>query len=256
MLIRLLFITLFSFQCLSESIKVMVVDTGTDLSWPEISSHVKELINDIDYIDIDSHGTAMAGLVVKDTCKEVELISCRYYKVPFKYNYVKASIDCFKRAFDENIKYINYSSSGGEPNEEEKNILQQLSDKGATITVSAGNGKDCAIDEKSGELKCISAHGENLINPKTKKCEGAYPACYLINNVYIIQNIYEDGSLVETSNYLNHPNVRSEVGYEVSVLYPNGRSGKMTGTSPATAKYMNKLLKKECEKIKKKKLAY
>lgn len=237
MLIKLLLlITLFSFQCIaSDAIRVMVIDTGVDLSHPEIRSHIKENTNTDDYIDIIGHGTAMSSLVLKDTCPEVELVSCRYYDPSLK-DLIQRSNNCFQRALIENIQYINYSSYGKNSNEQERNILTKLSDKGVIITVSAGND------------------GRNLINPLTKECERSYPSCYLLKNVYIVQNIDENGNLVESSNYINHPNTRSEMGLNVPVLAPNNGTTQTTGTSPATAKYMNRLLLQRCKEIKKESL--
>lgn len=216
----------FSFQANAKSIRVMVIDTGISVSWPQIKSHVKEPLND-DYKDDHWHGTAMAGLVLENTCDEIELVSCNYH--PFKKDEMQHSNDCFKRALNENIQYINYSSSGIYPFKEEKEIIKKLSDKGVIIVVSAGN------------------NGKNLT--QTGKCEGSYPACYLFKNVYIVQNIDKNGKLDPTSNYLNDINARSEIGVNILILKPDNTTGNVTGTSPAAAKYTNSLLLEKCKKL-------
>lgn len=213
----------------AKTIKVLVIDTGVDLSHEEIKSHVRKPWN-LNYYDNIGHGTAMAGLILNGTCGDIELISCRYH-FPWDNNYIKASNNCFKRALAEDIQYINYSSSGAESNTEEKEILKQLSDKGVIIVIAAGN------------------HGLNLT--KSGKCRGSYPGCYLFKNLYIVQNIDKNEILAPISNYLNHPNARRELGINVPVLFPDKNSGLMTGTSPATAKYTNSLLLRRCWELRK-----
>jgi len=217
----------------NEKIRVLDVDTGVDLSHKKISSHVKENTNSNNYRDLNGHGTSMAGLVLKNTCEEVELISCNYRDYSI-FNFIDTTTNCFRRALNENIQYINYSSTGSLPSNDEREVLQKLSDKGVIITVAAGN------------------NGKNLINKKTGKCDGSYPSCYLIKNVYIIQNINEYGYLHSTSNFISHVNARSEIGVNVPVLAPDNGTGIMTGTSPATAKHLNRLLLQRCEELKKK----
>lgn len=217
-------------QSHAKSIKVMVIDTGVDLFHKEIKSHVKSMLYDYeDYTDLNSHGTAMASIVLKDTCEQIELVSCLYFD--YSNNNVEKSNNCFTRALNEDIQYINYSSYGEQPNTEEKEILKKLTDKGVIVVVAAGN------------------KGINLI--KNGKCEKSYPGCYLYDNMFIVQSLDKNGKLRYDSNYLKHPNARSEIGVDVKVLYPGNKDGVISGTSPAAAKYMNSLLLKECANLKK-----
>lgn len=228
-LLSLLFLYLGEKSEAKETIKVLIIDTGVDLSHEEISSHVKEPFNPVDYIDYSVHGTAMASLILKDTCQEVELISCNYYP---SHNSYDDSNSCFYKALSENVQYVNFSSSGKHQNDEERELLRELSNKGVVVVVAAGND------------------GLNLT--KTGKCEGSYPACYLFKHMYIVQNIEQNGKLHEKSNYLKNKNARKEMGMDVSVLFPRGQYGKISGTSPAAAKFTNRLLKQKCKKIHKK----
>ncbi len=231
---KFLLLMLFSISCFAkQTIKVMVIDTGVDLSHSEIASHVVNGTSSIDYVDPHGHGTAMAGLVVDNTCPEVELISCRYFNLPNKPDEISNSIDCYKRAIAEDVDYVNYSSSGGKFRVDELAAMKELSDKGVIVAVAAGN------------------EGRNLINQKTGVCDKAYPGCFLLDNVYIVQNVDRDGKIYKNSNYIDHPNARFEMGVDVFVLAPNKWYSSMTGTSPATAKYMNSLLIKECLKLEK-----
>lgn len=207
----------------AEEIKVMVVDSGVSLEWPSLKSHVKESWS-WDYVPNHWHGTAVASLVIKDTCEQVTLISCNYYlKYP---NGTSGTNNCFKTAIKKNIDYMNYSSTGDEPNLEEFQLLKKLSDKGVIITVAAGN------------------EGKNLT--PSQPCTGSFPACYILDNLFPVQNINNFGYLMETSNYLKVPNTRSTVGSHIEVLLPNDKRGKVSGTSFSSAIYMNSLLKKRC----------
>lgn len=212
-----------------ERIKVLVIDTGVDTSHKEIKSHVKEPW-DLNYLDDNGHGTAIAGLILKETCNQIELVSCRYY-FPWDRNYIEPSNNCFRRALNENINYINYSSTGEESNEKEKELIKSLTDKGVIITVAAGN------------------QSKNLT--QTGECKGAFPACYLFPNLFVVQNIDKNEKLDYRSNYLTHPNARSEMGVDVPVLLPKNQVGKLTGTSISAAKYMNSLLLKRCWELNK-----
>lgn len=216
-----------SFEANAKTIRVLEVDTGVDVSHPEIFSHIRNGFG-FDYTDDEGHGTGIAGLILKDTCKEVELISCRYY-YPWSKNYQQEkSNDCFKRALTENIQFVNYSSNGRDPNDEEKEIFRKMSKKGIIVTVAAGN--------------------DGLDLTKTGKCIGAYPSCYLFKNMYIVENLMGNGILNPSSNHLKNKNKRAMPGVKIPILLPKGEIGEMTGTSPASAKYMNYLLRKECLK--------
>lgn len=205
---------------LAETIKVLVVDTGVDLSHRSIRDHVSVLDwTSKDYIDVRGHGTHIAGLVLKDTCKEVELISCRYYSPGS--NSLLASIDCFKRALHTNVYVINYSSSGFAFSIDEYKVLKAVSDIGTKIVVSAGNDNIDLTSEVD-----------------------VYPAKYQdIENLVVVGN-----STDKSSNY-GLSGMVWENGTNIFSTFPNNRFGKMTGTSQSTAIYTNKLLKKKCLEV-------
>ncbi len=218
-----IWILFLSLNLQAETLKVMVVDTGIELGHKEIRSHVKEKWS-WDYVSNHWHGTAVASLVIKDTCPQVELISCNYYV-----NYpkgIEGSNACFRTAIDKNVDYVNYSSMGDELNIEEYKLLKVLSDRRVVISVATGND------------------GKNLT--PNYPCSGSFPTCYLLPNMFLVQNINEFGYLKESSNYLKHENVRSEIGSNIEVLLPDGKTGRVSGTSFSSAIYMNKILKKRC----------
>jgi hypothetical protein len=216
----------FSWDANAQTIRVMVIDTGVDLSHPEIKSHVKEDFN-FNYLPYHWHGTAMAGIILKDTCKEVELISCDYHA--YSKTQQKDSNECFRRASRENIQFVNYSSYGERADHDEKMAIKKLTDNGTIVVVAAGN------------------NGKNLM--ATGKCRGSYPACYLFKNLYSVQNLNQDGTRFYASNYLKNVRAKAEIGVDVACLMPNNETGVVTGTSPAAAKFTNRLLLKACKNL-------
>ena len=140
---------LISLNLQAKTLRVLEIDTGISLSHQEITDHIDfSNFNRADYIDDHpiSHGTHIAGLIVKDTCKQVELISCKYFFQNTSQDVIRNEINCFKRALTLNIDVINYSSYGYSYVKEEYELLKQLRDKNIIIITSAGNeGNDISL---------------------------------------------------------------------------------------------------------------
>lgn len=209
----------------ARTLKILEVDTGVDLSHKELKMHVnKNEWEKLDYIDINSHGTHVAGIILKGTCSEIQLISCKYYIPLNPSDSLENSINCFKRALKENIDIINYSSYGTEPSKDEFDILKQLSDKGVLFITAAGN------------------ENKDLSDPRNT----AYPAKYDLSNIIVVGNLNDDGIKAQTSNY-GLKEMKWEKGMYVLSALPEGKSGYMSGTSQAAAKFTNRLLLKWCK---------
>lgn len=207
-----------------SNIKVMIVDTGIDLSHKEIKQYVKEEDWDLpDYFDSHGHGTHVAGLVLKDLCPEVQMISCKY-TTGRMVTYTSNSVICFKKALKENVDLINYSSGGSFANEDEFLTLLDLDLKHITFVTASGN------------------NGEDLSNP----FNNFYPAKYKLSNIIVVGNLNEDGTRNSTSNY-GLKGMFWEVGTNVLSTLPNSEFGYMTGSSMATAVKSNKILKGMCD---------
>lgn len=214
------------FFALKSNAKIIVyeIDTGIDAySHQEIRSHVNVNEGDIlNFFDGNAHGTHIAGLILKDTCPEVELKSCSWFKLNVNGSW-NEYISCIRMAESLNPNIINISSSGNNYDSEEYQILKQLGEKGIKIVVAAGNnGKDLSKDCK------------------------VYPACYKIKNLIAVGNLEDSGARAVTSNY----GIFEEIylpGIKVYSTFPGGRYGTMSGTSQSTAKETNKLLKDLCK---------
>jgi len=223
----ILFLTLItSIACASKTIKLMIIDTGISLSHPEIDSHVKNS-DSISYIDTHGHGTHVAGIVLKGTCKEVELISCKYiFENSPEYDKINKSINCFKEALKQKVQIINYSSVGNIYYLEEYKVLKQLERAGIIIVTAAGNdNKDISMDS----------------NP-------VYPAKYNLKNIIVVGNLNDDETKAPSSNYGLKGMVWEKGMNQFSTL-PYGQWGKMSGTSQATAKHTNKILLRWCQEL-------
>lgn len=207
----------------AKPIKVLEVDTGVDISAPDLRNHVNisNWTKD-DYIDLHGHGTHIAGLILKDVCNEVELISCKYFSETNtgEENLAK-TIACFKQGLVQKVDIINYSAGGLKPYKDEYLVLKKLSDSGIKIIVAAGNnGEDLSIFDY-------------------------FPAQYPLQNIIVVGNMDKNKKRNVLSNYgLN--GMVWEMGTEVWSNLPHNSFGYMTGTSQATAKRTNRILKRMC----------
>lgn len=214
-LLKLLLFILILFQATNSyarrKILVFEIDTGLNLSHSLISSHVhsKNVEN-----DTHGHGTHIAGIILDGVCKEVELISCKYYGNGDSF---LNALRCFQLALEEKVDIVNFSSYGTTASFKEYLVLKQLSDRNIKIVVAAGNdGKDLNI-------------------------YGSYPAKYPLKNIIPVGN-----SNNLTSNY-GLKNMVWEDGNKVYSTMPNGKYDTMTGSSQAAAKRTNRILKEMCK---------
>lgn len=216
-----LLILLFSSIVYAKDITVMSIDTGVDLSHQLLKDHAIN-VNDDDYRDYNSHGTHVAGVILKNTCSQVKFISCRYYhefwEIPSK-----NSLTCFKKAIDLKVDYINFSSGGENPNEIEKLLIKTLIENGTKVVVAAGN--------------------ENQFQGNY------YPAKYDVKDLIVVGNLKLKGVKHKLSNW-GYKNMVWEIGTKVKSTLPNGQFGIKSGTSMAAAIRTNKLLRQECRKLK------
>jgi major intracellular serine protease len=225
LLIVLIFCSSITF---ARDIKVLIIDTGVDLTHIEIRNHVnmKYWTDYTNYFDGNYHGTHIAGLIVKDICPEVVLESCRYYDLNNGQTNFTNSLNCFKTALKGHYDVINYSSSGTDESQAEYNAIKLLSDKGTIIVVAAGN------------------NGLDLGHPHNK----SYPAKYGIKNVIVVGNL--DGDKRNVSSNYGLKGMVWENGTNVLSTFPGGKYGRMTGTSQSTAIYTNRILKGMCNEKK------
>jgi subtilisin family serine protease len=230
-------------------IRVLVVDTGVDFSHDMLRTHIdqKDVIKHVDqYVDDHGHGTHIAGLILygpmdlnkvirgespTPVCPQVKISSCKYF---YRYEQNKSlnrSINCFKRAAEEDFDVVNYSSDGADPFDAEYQAILELRKKNILFVTVAGN------------------MGLNV------KIFPSYPGCYAfgslkyppLDNVVPLEAMK---SLNEKAPYSNYGEIMpSEISMgEISTL-PGNQYGSMRGTSQAAAIYLHKLLIDKCKEF-------
>ncbi len=202
--------------------------------WNTVSNN-----NDMD--DSHGHGTHIAGLVAKNTCKQLRIVFCKSWH-PKMRNGILPVIKCLRLADQYNVDLINYSGGGPIFSSLEKKVIVDLQENNILLVAAAGN-------ERSNLSKV-----------------GYYPASYDLSNIVAVGGVDKKGIKIKNSNY--GPN-RSwdiknrlfwELGKSVVSLglpfYLNGirygSKAKMTGTSQATAIFTNRLIRKRCKELRRK----
>lgn len=205
----------------TKKIRVMVIDTGIDGSIKELRPYLTTASSPQDLKDQHGHGTHVASLILKgrslrdDVCREVEVISCRYYP-----NF-KAVSTCIKDAIKMKVDIINFSGGGEEFDPLEFKLLKQF--KGVLVT-SAGN------------------EGKNLLQTPY------FPASLPLSNIVAVANGTSEQDRAPSSNFGLKKLVWID-GRNVKGMMPGGGYQRMTGTSQAAAIYTHALLKHRCQSL-------
>lgn len=210
--------------CWAKIIRIIEIDTGIDRSHKEINDHLpKSSANILDYYDLNGHGTHIAGIILKGTCKEVQLESCSYFDILNPRGSFEDYINCLKLAINDKPDIINISAGGTNFDQDEFDLLTILSNMGVKIVTAAGN----------------NAQDLNKFD--------YFPAKYKITNVIPVGNLDVDGKRNITSNY-GLENEVYESGTKILSTLPDEKYGVMSGTSMSAAKKSNRLLLEMCNK--------
>jgi len=227
----ILIITQFAYaqkSCEDTSIKVMVIDTGiTPTKYTR--KYIAESTVSENYHDVNGHGSHIAGIVIDGNlekgsvpvCDNVKLYSCKYF-YPGEKVELDETIKCFNKAIELKVDFINYSSTGPDPDPSEQAVIQKASDLGIIIIASAGN-------ESKNRL--------------------GYPAGYDIENLIAVGNMNYKGEISPYSNYTG--GIVYDYGTDILSNDQYGIPLKMSGTSQAAAMYTHRLLLKKCNKMQK-----
>lgn len=244
-------------------IRVMIIDTGIDLSNPIIRHFInkKQNLRSDNFKDRIGHGTNIAGIVIWGrphrennkiliknlVCPQVKIYSCNFFAKT--YGSLGETIDCYKQAIKDKIDIINYSAGGELFSREEERAIKTLQRNKIPLVCAAGNnGVDASLFP-------------------------FYPASLSLKSK--ILNIYPVGSLNNRGKVSSFSNFGLPMAWEkgqgdLSALpakeawiannafyYGNNLYGYLEGTSQATALYTHRLLIKKCQEMQKinKKLA-
>lgn len=214
-------------------IKIGIIDTGlnvTEKIYPFLCNvgHMS-FVGTSPFVDENDsqHGTNIAGLIAEHLDPKKHCLVILKFHGP-KMNrrefmrYVRIAIDY---SVTINVKYLNLSLGGDDPETIEQLILQEALDEGIKIAVAAGNGR------KNRQNVSI---GVNL----DKKCY-YYPACYKFSGKNK-DNFHVVGS---------SKGLFSNKGKVVKYWEDGVDKGtpKLSGTSQATAIHLGKWVKKDSE---------
>jgi len=216
----------------ASKIVVAVIDTGVDVAAVSHlcqTGHMDFVTHSSSPVDYHGHGTHIASLIEKNAGEgDFCIVSLRYYSESATGNVNLANmIKAINYAIDLHVNYINISGGGAEYSEEEFQAIKKALNRGIKIVAAAGNDhRDISIKDNR-----------------------YYPACY-DKRITVVGNLAEDGSRSPSSNY-GEPTNRWEIGTGVRANVPCYNaydkppcSGKLTGTSQATAIATGKLINK------------
>lgn len=218
----MLFLLLFANVALAEDVRVVVMDTGLDIT---DSRFVPYLCRDghRDFTgeglrDFNGHGTHVAGTIVQYAG------SRGYCLVIYKFfawqHSVKFYLDALSTIVDTKPPFVNLSAGGARAELAERISIKMAKD--TTFVVAAGNENE-----------------DITVVPY-------YPASYPFPNIIAVGSIKENGLKTDTSNYGSLVKAW-EVGENVSSTCRDGSYCKMTGTSMAAAIHTGKLVRQYVE---------
>ena len=231
----------------SRDIVVAVIDTGIDVTHPDLADNIwknpREIpgnkkdddgngyVDDIhgwNFVahnnrvnDTHGHGTHIAGIIgavggnnigLSGVAPKVSLMALKYYDPNDNgKNNLKNTVKAIEYAVQNGAHIINYSGGGLEPNPKEKSAIRKAEAKGILFVAAAGN------------------EGSNIDN-KTSY----YPARYPFNNILPVTATDTSDQVLNSSNYGKTVH-ESAPGRNILSTLPGGKYGHMTGTSQATA---------------------
>lgn len=223
----------------SNEVTVGIVDTGVDISHPDISNNIyvniKEELDGVDndgngYVDDvngfdftnkdssvfdsasqDKHATHVAGIIASELNNGgITGVSPNVKILPLKFingntGYTSDAISAISYGMSMGVSIFNCSWGGNQENEALKDIM---ANSNALFICAAGNA------------------GQNVdVNP-------VYPACYRLPNVISVGAIDNRGELASFSNYGSKVQIAAPGGGILSTL-PGSDYGLMSGTSMA-----------------------
>lgn len=219
---------------------VAIIDTGSDLTHPDLQGHewinTAEIpdngidddhngyIDDIqgyDFVartpkvqDSHGHGTHIAGIVAK-TAPTAKIMNLKYFNRGLSgAEALRASLEAMRYAIRMKADVINYSGGGTIPSQDELRVLAEASRQGILVIAAAGN------------------------EAMNSERQPFYPANYNLPNILSVTAIDETETgdvILPTSNFGTRSVAVAAQGKDVESTLPGGLYGRMTGTSQATA---------------------
>lgn len=167
--------------------------------------------NKPDVADENGHGTHIAG-IIQSVTPNVQLMVLKYYDPTSQgIDNMTNTLRAIDYAIAMHAQIINYSGGGYGASPEEENALKRARDQGILVVAAAGNE---------------SRNTDGM---------GYYPADYDLDNILSVAALDMERNLAKSSNYGFKTVDLAAPGKDVDSTLPMGASGRMSGTSQATA---------------------
>lgn len=240
----LLFFSPLTAAAQASDVVVAVIDTGIDVTHPELKAQLwvnpgeipnngiddddNGFVDDVHgwnfvtnspvLTDTHGHGTHIAGIIAGHSPElprvnsQVKIMALKYYdpKASGLDNLLN-SIKALHYAIKMKAQVINYSGGGVESSKMEEAAIRKAASAGILVIAAAGN--------------------ESADTDKT----GYYPANYKLPNIISVAAVDTQGGLLSFSNYGSKTVDLATRGKNIYSTLPDGKHGFMTGTSQATA---------------------
>ena len=244
----------------AKTVTIAVIDSGIDYRLPNLcrfghKSFVKRLPNPL--VDEHGHGTHVAGLINSNAGEgNYCLVAIKYYDpaAPGSVN-LQNMVKAIQYAVNIKAKFINISGGGPEFNESEFLVIKKALDKKIKVVVAAGNGDEAGVgvdlDKKCNYYpacydKRIISVGNLKITKDFRKLDADWKMLAIKAGMADKLGSYETDR-APSSNF-GKVVTRWEVGTDVESTLPDGKTGRMTGTSQATAVATGKLVRELLKK--------
>ena len=194
-----------------SGVKVAVIDSGIDVSHPELSSHLesgRNIITDTElaYDEADEgnyrHGTHVAGIIAS-TAPEAAIIPIQAFQDG--HAYTSDLIRAIQYAKENGVSIVNCSWWSTDNNQALKEAMEQ---SGLLFVCAAGNNR-INVDETP-----------------------IYPASFELENIISVASLNADMGFSYYSNYGAGVDI-STYGRDIESTLPGNQFGKMSGTSMA-----------------------
>ncbi len=167
-----------------------------------------------DVFDFHGHGTHVAGIIKKYSRnhEHIKILPLKYYSLnQSTENNLAHSVAAIKYAIAKHVDIINYSGGGAGFSEEENKVLKLAERNHIIVVAAAGN----------------EAHNLNQVS--------YFPASYGLKNIFVIGSKDPQGKISAFSNFGVGKVDAFLDGENIVSSLPNGKFGRMSGTSQATA---------------------
>lgn len=196
-----------------NGITIAVIDTGIDISHPEIKDHIVEgynfCDNTTDVFDEEdamsrAHGTHIAGIIAK-AAPNAKIMPLQVFDNGEAYtsNIIRA----IEYAKEHGADIVNMSFGSSEGN---LALHQAMEASDMFYVCAAGNGRKNISEEQ------------------------VYPASYALDNSISVGAVIPDGNVAYFSNYGEAVDIAA-LGKNIKSTFPDGSYGTMSGTSMSAA---------------------